>query len=710
MAQQNDTNAARRMTPELLWKLGRLGSVAVSPDGSTVAYVVRRFNLAENTGHSAIYLRDLNTGKTDTLLENWKAIGALYWVKNGDRLWFDGTPPASTKADEKNDGLSANAVNDRVASTKAPEDGSDKNQAWFITLSDRVPKRSTLVKDGLSNFKVAPSGDGIAFTVRVKLDKTAAEVYPDLPKADARIIDSLMYRHWDSWHDYKYSHLHVAKLDANGMAGEAIDLMKDVRAHCPVPPTGGAEQFDFSPDGKFIAYTLKDVPDWAQSTNSDVFLVAADGSSAALNLSANNPGYDNNPVFSPDGKWLAYNSMQRPGFEADRNRLMLVDRSNGQIRELSSSLDQNVNHPAWLPDSSGLVFDSEFRGTNPLFLIDAATGELRQVTKGQHDWQVQAILPDGKSLLASSMDMIRAHEIARVSLDSSNPADGKEMSVELITDINGEIYANLELPKVEERWVTATDGAKIHCWVIYPPGFDKHSDKKWPMLTYCQGGPQSLISQFFSYRWNFHLMAAQDYVVVAVNRRGLPGFGQKWNDEISGDWGGQAMRDLLSATDSMTKEAYIDSKRVAAVGASFGGYSVYWLMGNAGDRFCSMIAHCGVFNLESMYGTTEELFFVNYDLGGPYWKSPETLSKYRQFSPHEFVGNWKTPLLVIHGEKDFRVPIGQGMEAFTAAQVNRLPSRFLYFPEEGHWVMSPQNSVLWNRVFFDWLDRFCKPK
>jgi dipeptidyl aminopeptidase/acylaminoacyl peptidase len=298
--------------------------------------------------------------------------------------------------------------------------------------------------------------------------------------------------------------------------------------------------------------------------------------------------------------------------------------------------------------------------------------------------------------------MLRPIELAAV--------DAATGTLVTLTDVNGKIYQELELPKIEERYFTATDGQQIHNWVILPPDFEASDDRQWPMLTYCQGGPQGQIGQWFSYRWNFHLMAAKGYVVLAVNRRGLPGFGREWNDQISGDWGGQAMQDILAATDGMMADPKIDRTRVAAVGASFGGYTVYWLMGNAANRFCAMIAHCGVYNLESMYGSTEELFFVNWDLGGPYWQSSEVAAEYAQFSPHRFAGNWRTPLLVIHGEKDFRVPVTQGMEAFTAAQVQGVPSRFLYFPEEGHWVQSPQNSVLWGRVFFDWLDRYCQTK
>ncbi len=703
MAQDDLQSPPDRMTPELLWKMGRLGSVAISPDGKSVAYAVRRFELAENKGQSTLFILDVASGQSRLVVENWKSIGSVDWIQTpvGERIWFEGTP-AAAKAD----------ASESAQSQTKPADEADnpatQNQAWFWVPGTAEPVRSTAHKGGISNLKVSPSGDRLAFTARVKLDQNVADVYPDLPKADARIIDSLMYRHWDSWRDYDYSHLFVASInERTGQAQDAEDLMKGSKIDCPVPPMAGSEQFAWSPDGQEIAYTLKialDGTDWAQSTNSDVYTFHIDGLTPTHNVSDRNLGYDNDPLYSPNGKWMVYNSMQRHGFEADRNRLMLVDRSTGTRRELTAGLDQNANHPVWLPDSSGLMFESETTGTNQIFHIDLVSGTVRQVSSGKYDWSPVGVFPDGKSVLVKQMSMQRPHELVQL------PIGGSEDSVQarVLTHINDDLYANLNLPTVEERYVTATDGAKIHCWVIYPPGFDKQSDKQWPMLTYCQGGPQSQISQFFSYRWNFHLMAANDYVVLAVNRRGLPGFGQKWNDDISGDWGGQAMRDLLSATDDLTKENYIDSKRVAAVGASFGGYSVYWLMGNSEDRFCSMISHCGVFNLESMYGTTEELFFVNHDLGGPYWKSPEILSKYKAFSPHNYIGNWKTPLLVIHGEKDFRVPIGQGMEAFNAAQVQGVPSRFLYFPGEGHWVNSPQNSVLWQRVFFEWLDKYCK--
>jgi dipeptidyl aminopeptidase/acylaminoacyl peptidase len=670
--------AAERMTPELLWKLGRLGEAVLSPDGGKIAYTVRRYELSENKGSSTLMLMSLDDGSEKKLLDAWSSIGSLQWIGDGEtaKLFVEAAPAA-----------------------KDDEEDAPVPQAWSIDASTGESIQVTDLEDGIANLKVAPTGDQIAFTLDIKLDKTVNELYEDLPEADARIIDGLMYRHWNAWHDYKYSHLHVAKL-IDGKAGEVKDLMEGVKADCPVPPFGGSEQFAWSPEGKQIAYTLKVDPKWAESTDSNVMLVNVK-SGKTRNMTEMMKGYDKDPSFSPDGKWLAYQSMERAGFESDRNRIMLLNRLTGDQKELTIGLDQNANGIHWSPDSKRVLFSSEYRGSNQVFEIGLESpGTARQVTKGNFNWSIVDLLPDGKSAIATRMNMLRPNELTLLNLEDA--------SDKVLSHINDEVFETLELPSIEERMVTATDGKKIQCWVIYPPGFDKKADKKWPLLTYCQGGPQGQIGQWFSYRWNFHLMAANDYVIVAPNRRGLPGFGRKWNDQISGDWGGQAMKDILSATDSMLKEPYIDREKSGAVGASFGGYTVYWLMGNHVDRFQTMIAHCGVFNLESMYGSTEELFFVNWDLGGPYWGSEEAQKKYEEFSPHKFVKNWKTPLMVIHGQKDFRVPVTQGMEAFTAAQVNEVPSRFLYFPGEGHWVQKPQNGVLWHRVFFDWLDRYCK--
>jgi len=662
------------MTPELLWELGRLGSSALSSDGGHVAYVVRHYDLAENGGQSSLFVRDLESGDTRAVLRDWAGISDVQFASSpfGERVYFTG---------------------------RSAQEGAS-TQVWALNPVDGALLQVTELVNAPANLKVSPTGKHIAFTLDVKLDPTVNELYADLPKADARIIDSLMYRHWDAWHDYSYSHVHTAAIAADGRAAAPVDLMEGRRVDCPVPPFGGSEQFAWSPNGKQLALTMKDVERWAESTDSDVYLVPADGSAAPENLTAGQPGYDNDPVFSPDGGYLAYHSMERAGFESDRNRIMVLDLASKESRDATSALDQMAHGALWLPDGAGMLFTSEWRGTDQVFRLAAVGAPAEQVSQGRFNWSLIDVFPDGEHALVSFMDMLRPSELAILSL-----ADG---SSETITDINGEIYANLRLPTIEERWIDTTDGKKMQAWVIYPPDFDPA--EKWPLLTYCQGGPQGQVGQWFSYRWNFHLMAANGYVVVAPNRRGLPGFGREWNDEISGDWGGQAMQDLLAATDALRAEPYIDPRRTGAVGASFGGYSVYWLMGNHEDRFQTMIAHAGVFDLESMYGATEELFFVNHDLGGPYWKDASTKADYDRFSPNRYVGNWKTPLLVVHGQKDFRVPVTQGMEAFTAAQVQGVPSRFLYFPEEGHWVQQPQNGVLWHRVFFDWLDRTCKPE
>ncbi|MEL7334792.1 MAG: prolyl oligopeptidase family serine peptidase, partial [Planctomycetota bacterium] len=502
-----------------------------------------------------------------------------------------------------------------------------------------------------------------------------------------------------------------ATIDADGKLAAPIDLMASMRSDCPVPPFGGSEQFAFSPDGKQIAITLKLVNNPAESTDTGVYLVDTAGG-PLKHITPGMPGYDMEPVYNGDGTALIIHSMRRAGFESDRNRLLRYDLADGQIRDLTAGLDQTAHGGTWSGSNAAVYFSSETRGTDQIFRVDAnesntdstAGAQATKISSGRFNFGIVSTIPAsesvGERLLVTVQSMLRPKEFAIM-----DPADGR---VTMLSDENDAIYQELELPTIEERFFTASDGKQIHNWVILPPDYDRNAGKQWPLITYCQGGPQGQIGQWFSYRWNFHLMASSGYVVHAVNRRGLPGFGRQWNDQISGDWGGQAMQDILASTDGMVADPTIDPKRVAAVGASFGGYTVYWLMGNGGSRYSSMIAHCGVYNLESMYGSTEELFFVNWDLGGPFWSSESAAAKYAQFSPHKFAGNWKTPLLVIHGEKDFRVPVTQGMEAFTAAQVQGVPSRFLYFPDEGHWVQQPQNSVLWGRVFFDWLDKNTK--
>lgn len=693
--------AEARMSPELLWKLGRIAGGAISADGQLVAYAVRNYDLEKNAGSSEIYLLTLDGHRDRVIGQNWKSVADLQWGHgtSAGRLFFVGTPAEIKDAAGDKDAAGAKKAAKEGAGAKNPDETKHhgKPQVWSLDPDNGEPRQVTNVAAGVANLKVAPTGTHCAFTVDVKMDDTVNELYSDLPKADARIIDSLLFRHWNAWHDYAYSHLHVARFK-DGVAADVVDLMDGLRVDCPLQPFGGGENYAWSTDGQEIAYTAKIVNNPAESTDSDIYLVGVAGGHSRC-ITPGRPGYETDPVYSPDGRFIAFHSMQRGGFESDRNRIMLYDRSTGSIDELTVGLDQTAHGATWMPDSKSLLFVSEWRGTNQVFRIELNDRKATQVSHGQYNWGLSGVFPNGRTALVARQDMLRPNELVTLALD-----DGAHT---VVTHINDAHFKHLELPTVEQRHVTASDGKSIHNWVIYPPNFDPA--KKWPLITYCQGGPQGQIGQSFSYRWNFHLMAARGYVVVAVNRRGLPGFGRAWNDQISGDWGGQAMQDILAATDDLLSEPFIDRRRTAAVGASFGGYTVYWLMGNHEDRFRCMISHCGVFNLESWYSSTEELFFANWDLGGPFWKSREAQDKYDRFSPHRFVGNWKTPLLVIHGEKDFRVPVTQGIEAFTTAQLQGVPSRFLYYPDEGHWVMSPQNGVLWHRVFFDWLDRYCQP-
>lgn len=651
------------MTPEVLWSFGRLSEVALSPDGSTVVYGVTYTNISENKSYTDLYTVPAKGGEVKQITNTKFNEAQPGWRPDGQKITF----------------LSS-------------ESGS--MQLWEMNIDGSARKQITDVVGGISAYLYSPDMKQLAYIKAVKLDQTVNDLYPDLPLANARIEDDLMYRHWDSWHDYTYNHLFIAPYSEGSLITSGKDIMEGERFDSPMKPFGGMEQIAWSPDSKSIVYTCKKLVgrDYAFSTNSDLYLYNIE-TGLTENLTEGMMGYDQNPVFSPDGSKLIWESMERDGYEADKNRLFLMDMASREKKDLTASFDHNIASPVWDREKPYIWFVSNVSATEQIHAIDLQTGEITKVTEGVQDF-VQ-VLNAGDILIAVRMSISSPSEIYSIDLASGTATN--------ISNINTPVLSQLTLGDVEERWVKTTDGKDMLVWVIYPPHFDP--SKKYPAILYCQGGPQDGVSQFWSLRWNFQMMAANGYVVIAPNRRGLPGFGTEWNEQISGDYGGQNMKDYLSAVDALSKEPFIDETRLGAVGASYGGFSVYWLAGNHNKRFKAFIAHCGIFNSDMMYTTTEEMFFVDWDMKGPYWKHP---NKQYSASPHLFADKWDTPILVIHGEKDFRIPYTQGMAAFNAARIQDIPARFLFFPEENHWVLSPQNGILWQREFAGWLNKWLK--
>ena len=538
--------------------------------------------------------------------------------------------------------------------------------------------------------KISPSGKHRLLSRKVKIHPvTGVDFYPDLAKSNVLIYEDLNYRHWDAWEDGAYHHVFIETMEENT---SAIDIMKGEPYDTPLQPFGGPEDYIWNHDGSAVIYACKKQfgRDYALSTNSDLYRYDLE-TGLTSNLTVENRGYDTHPACAPDGT-LAWLQMDEPGYESDKNDIIILrDQSR---KNLTKNLDGTVNSFIWSEDYTKIYFTAPTEGTVQLFETDLPfEGEptIRQITDGVFD--INSIIgQSGNRLLVTRTDMNHAAEIFVVDVEMG--------SMRQLTAVNDSIYAQITLSKIEKRKIATTDDKEMVTWVIYPPDFD--ATKKYPALLYCQGGPQAALSQFYSFRWNFQLMAAQGYIVVAPNRRGMPGHGEKWNRQISGDWGGQNMQDYLSAIDALSQESYVDEDRLGCVGASYGGYSAFFLAGIHNNRFKTFIAHDGVFNTRSMYGTTEELFFVNKDLGGPYWQNPVPKA-YKEFNPINQVNQWDTPILIIQGGKDYRVPIGQGLEAFQAAQIRGIKSKLLFFPEENHWVLTPQNGLIWQKEFFKWL-------
>ena len=662
-----------RFTPEVMWALGKMTDKAVSPDGKQIAYIVTYYDMEQNKGNAEIYLMT-NEGKNVARLTTTAA-------NEFNLVWDD---------DET---LLFCRDNDIISMTV--KNGKEK----IIATHER----------GFEGFKLAPDGKSVVFitTKPVVRPNHLDKLYAGLDKTTGRINEDLMYRHWDCWVD-EYPQIFLAEF------GEKIDVehavcLIDSTFECPMRPWGGVEQYNYSPDSKSIAYTCrkKTGADYAHSTNSDIFLYDI-AKKTTRNLSEGIMGYDQNPVFSHDGKRIAWESMERDGYESDKLRLMVMDLATGQRTDFSEDFDYNFTNISWTDDDKEIVGVVNYRGMDEIFACNCATKQFRQISHGYHDVHGFELV-NGK-LYADQVSMQYPAEIFVYNL-TDDKADGKKIS-----SINDDVLSQVRMGKVEEHWIKTVDGKEMLTWLIYP--YDYDSTKIYPALLYCEGGPQSMVSQFWSTRWNFMVMSGGGYFIIAPNRRGTIGFGTEWCEEISGDYGGLCMQDYMAAADFFTDNVkQIDKERLGACGASFGGYSIYWLAGhnhdvkgyNEGRRFKALLAHNGMFNFEQQYLETEELWFDNWDIGGPYWdwNNPQIKKSYA-CSPHLFVDKWNTPICVIHSEFDFRIVASEGMAAYNAAKMRGLEARYLYFPDETHWVLKPQNSLLWHRNFLDWFDAHLK--
>ena len=668
-----------RMTPEALWAMGRIGDYQVSNDGQRIVYTVAYYSVKENKSHRVIYVMNADGTNNTLLTTTAQSESNPVWIKGDTKIAF----------------LSSE---------------SGKSQIWEMN-PDGSGRRQISDFDGdIEGFTPSPKGDRILFVAQVKYGQRTVDLYPDLPKTTGILVDDLMYKHWDEWVE-TVPHPYIASFDGDKM-GEAKDILEGEPYESPMKPFGGMEQLAWSPDGQLIAYTCRKKTGLAYSisTDSDIYLYNIEGE-ITTNLCKENgkksngrdmmAGYDTNPSFSPDGRYIAWQSMERDGYESDRNRLCVLDLHSGEKRFVTESFESGVDAFCWERDSKTLYFTGVWHGASMIYSTNL-DGDVKKLTEGDYDYASVALGKPGE-LIVKRHSMSHADEIySMTSVDSYKPLIAKA-----ITHENDHIFAQLHLGKVEARWTKTTDGKMLHSWVIYPTDFDP--TKKYPTLLFCEGGPQSPVSQFWSFRWNFQIMAANDYIIIAPNRRGLPGFGMEWLEQISGDYGGQCMNDYLSAIDDIAGEPYVDKNRLGCVGASFGGFSVYWLAGHHDKRFKAFIAHDGIFNMEQQYLETEEMWFANWDMGGAYWERNNPIAQ-RTFanSPHKFVDKWDTPILCIHGEKDYRILASQGMSAFNAAVLRGVPAQLLIYPDENHWVLKPQNGVLWQRTFFRWLDRWLK--
>ena len=695
IGKNNITLNSRLMTPEAMWAMGRIASAEASADGKQIVYQVGYYSVKENKGHQVICMIDAD-GKNNRQLTTAA-------TNETDPTW----------------------VNGRIAYLS-------QGEIWSMASDGSDRRQLSRTEGNVEGFKFSPNGRKVIIIKSMPFNEIIKKNPDDLPLATGRRVTDLMYRHWDHYVE-TIQHPFVADVNEDGTIADTMtDILEGEPYECPMEPFGGIEQLAWSPSSNTIAYTCRKKTglDYAISTDSDIFLYDVD-TKVTRNLCKpegyepvavnpthtmkdqkvnseenlkNNPGYDTNPQFSPDGKHVAWQSMARDGYEADRNRLCVYTFATGEKTYVTESLDTNVDAFCWSADSKTLSFTAVWHGCTNIYHTNLK-GEVKQLTNDWADYLSVAPANDDDKILTMRQSLSAPTDIYVVTPGK----EVKKTKIAQVTTENKHITDQLTFGKVQQRWVKTTDGKNMLCWIILPSDFDEN--KKYPTLLFCEGGPQSPVSQFWSYRWNFQIMAANGYVIVAPNRHGLPGFGSEWNEQVSGDWTGQCMDDYLSAIDDAAANLpFVDRDRLGAVGASFGGFSVYYLAGHHDKRFKCFIAHDGAFNLESMYTDTEEAWFSNWEYDDAFWDKNQTSNARKTYdnSPHKFIDRWDTPILCIHGEKDYRINYNQGMGAFNAARMRGIPAELLIFPDENHWVLKPQNGVLWQRTFFGWLDRWLK--
>ena len=653
------------MTPELLHSFGKIGAVQVSPNKKELLYHVSYVDIEANKSNTEIFKMNVDGSKKTQLTFTNESEGSAQWIDGGNKIAFLKTNEGS-------------------------------RQLWIMNANGSHAMCISNVEGGISSFIFSPDETKVMYIKKVKSVTSTAERHPDLPKATGRLVNDMMYKHWDHWVE-KVPHTFYATI-VNGELANHVDLLEGQPYEAPLLPFGGASDVSWSADSKYIVYTSKKLTGraYAESTNSDLYIYSLQDKTT-VNLTEGMMGYDTNPLFSHNGASMAWLSMERDGYEADKNRLFVMDMTTKEKTYLTENFDYDVDDFIWHTDNKTLIFSAIVEAKGHIFSIDIDTKEITKITTGNYNYALPALTDDG--LIVTRQSISQPAEIYALNI---NNGTATELSFE-----NKHILDQLTMGKVEERWITTADGKQMLTWVIYPPNFD--ATKTYPAILYCKGGPQGAISQSWSYRWNFQLMAANGYIIVAPNRRGVSSFGGEWVEQISGDYGGQNMLDYLSAIDTLAQEPFVDENNLGCTGASYGGFSAFWLAGNHNNRFKAFLSHAGIFNLEAQYLETEELFFANWDMGGPYWdKTNSVAQKTYATSPHKFVDKWNTPIMVTHGDNDYRILSSQSMMAFNAAKLKGLPARMLLFPNENHWILQPQNGILFQREFAKWFDEWLK--